>query len=372
MAQAIMDIQIDPAQSEPLVQQFQRQLRAGIQSRRLKPGVKLPSMRQFVSTYGMSLGVVKQAINTLTAQGYLRAEQGSGVYVAQRELEQQAIALVVPTINEATGEILTGIKEGLQLDAPRILLHDANFDFQNEARYIDQLDSAMVSGAIIYPPPVSDFLPVLKTLKQRGVPFVLVDTAFDGLEVDSVTTDSHAMGLEAMRYLLDRGHRRIGLIDLSADSANYQQMRSGISEALAGYGMRFDKLPRYVTDATDLDPVQPWANGERATLRLLGQYPDLTAIVGMNDYMSLGTLRGVQMSGRKVPDDVSVFAINDLHMFAAMTPALTALSQPEHEIGRCAAMRLLELLKGQQTQTAQKIKLKPRLYERDSVRPCQH
>ena len=372
MTSTLMDIQIDPAQSEPLVQQFQRQLRASIQSRRLKPGAKLPSMRQFVSMYDISLGVVKQAINTLTTEGYLRAEHGSGVFVAQRELEQQAIALVVPAINEAIGEILTGIKEGLQLDAPRILLRDANFDFRNEVCYIDQLDSAMVSGAIIYPPPVSDFLPVLKTLKQRGVPFVLVDTAFDEFEADSVTTDSYAMGLEAMLYLLDRGHRRIGLIDISADSDNYQQMRSGISEALAGYGLRFDELPRCVTDATDLNPVQPWANGERATLRLLGQYPDITAIVGMTDYMSLGALRGVQASGRKVPDDVSVFAINDLQMFAAMTPAITALSQPEREIGRCAAMRLLELLKGQQTQTTQKIKLKPHLYERDSVRPCQH
>lgn len=367
-----VDIQIDPAHSEPLVQQFQRQLRASIQSRQLKSGTKLPSMRQFVSQYGMSLGMVKQAINTLTAQGYLRAEQGSGVFVAQRNLEQQAIALVVPAINEAIGEILTGIKEGLQLDSPRILLHDANFDFRNEAQYIDQLDSVMVSGAIIYPPPVSDFVRVLKTLKQRGVPFVLVDTAFDELEVDSVTTDSHAMGMEAMLYLLDRGHRHIGLVDLSADSENFQQMRLGITEALAGYGIHFDQLPRYVTDATDLNPAQPWANGERATLRLLGQNPELTAVVGMNDHLALGALRGVQASGRKVPQDVSVFAIGDLQMFAAMTPALTALGQPNREMGCHAAKRLLELLDGPQSEATQKIKLQPCLFERDSVVPFRH
>lgn len=372
MSSMLEHIQIDPAQSEPLVQQFQRQLRVGIQSRRLKPGTKLPSMRQFVSQYGMSLGVVKQAINTLTAEGYLRAEQGSGVYVAQRDLEQQAIALVVPSINEAIGEILTGIKEGLQLDSPRILLHDANFDFRNEAQYIDQLDSAMVSGAIIYPPPVSDFLRVFMMLKQRGVPFVLVDTAFDELEVDSVTTDSHALGLEAMLYLLDRGHRRIGLVDLSADSANYQQMRAGITDALAGYDIHFDELPRYVTDATDLNPGQPWANGERATLRLLGQNPDLTAIVGMNDYLALGALRGVQASGRKVPENVSVLSISDLHLFAAMTPALTALGQPNREMGRQAALRLMQRLDRGDNHQVEKIKLKPCLFERDSVVPNRH
>merc|ERR1711879_290244 len=106
----------------------------------------------------------------------------------------------------------------------------------------------MVSGAIIYPPPVSDFLRVLQSLQQRGVPFVLVDTAFEALEADSVTTDSHAMGKEALLYLLDRGHRRIGLVDLTADSANYLSMREGIAEALREYGMHFDELPRYVTD----------------------------------------------------------------------------------------------------------------------------
>ncbi len=362
-----MDIQIDPAQHEPLVQQFQRQLKANIQSRRLRPGTKLPSMRQFVSQYGMSLGMVKQAINTLTAEGYLRAEQGSGVYVARRTLEQQAIALVVPAINEAIGEIITGIKDGLQIDSPRILLHDANFDFRNEVKYIDQLDSAMVSGAIIYPPPVSDFLRVLKLLKERGVPMVLVDTAFDELQVDSVTTDSHAMGREALLYLLDRGHQRIGLVDLTADSANYLQMRQGITEALAEYGLHFDQLPRYITDATDLNPQHPWANGERATLRLLGQHPELTAIVGMNEYLALGAQRAVQSTGRHVPDEVSVLSISDLHMFAAMTPALTALGQPNHDIGREAARRLLALLDGQASSEAQHCKLKPRLCERGSV-----
>ncbi|MAX26396.1 MAG: hypothetical protein CMJ19_18035 [Phycisphaeraceae bacterium] len=362
-----MDIQIDPAQHEPLVQQFQRQLKANIQSRRLRPGVKLPSMRQFVSEYGMSLGMVKQAINTLTAEGYLRAEQGSGVYVAQRSLEQQAVALVVPAINEAIGEILAGIKDGLQIDSPRILLHDANFDFRNEAKYLDQLDSAMVSGAIIYPPPVSDCLRVLKSLQQRGVPFVLVDTEFDELSVDSVTTDSHAMGRDAMLYLLDRGHRRIGLVDLTADSSNYQQMRQGISDALGEYGLHFDELPRYVTDATDLNPQLPWANGERATLRLLGQHPDLTALVGMNEYLALGAQRAVQSTGRQVPDDVSVISISDLHLFAAMTPGLTALGQPNHEIGREAARRLLALLDGHAISPVQRHKLKPRLCERGSV-----
>jgi LacI family transcriptional regulator len=213
---------------------------------------------------------------------------------------------------------------------------------------------------------------VLEALKRRGVPFVLVDTAFDALEADSVTTDSHAMGLEAMLYLLDRGHRRIGLVDLSADSATYQQMRSGITEALAGYGMHFDEVPRYVTDATDLNPTHPWANGERATLRLLGQNPDLTAIVGMNEHLALGALRGVSASGRKVPDNVSVISISDLHLFAAMTPALTALGQPNREMGRHAALRLLELLDGQQSQQAEKIKLKPCLFERDSVMPARH
>tara|TARA_B100000941_G_scaffold243573_1_gene187613 strand:+ start:33 stop:1022 length:990 start_codon:yes stop_codon:yes gene_type:complete len=329
-------------------------------------------MRQFVSEYGMSLGMVKQAINTLAAEGYLRAEQGSGVFVANRDLEQQAIALVVPAINEAIGEILTGIKEGLQIDSPRILLHDANFDFRNEAQYLDQLDSAMVSGAIIYPPPVSDFLRVLQSLQQRGVPFVLVDTAFEALEADSVTTDSHAMGKEALLYLLDRGHRRIGLVDLTADSANYLSMREGIAEALREYGMHFDELPRYVTDATDLNPAQPWANGERATLRLLGQNSDITAVVGMNDQLALGALRGAQASGRKVPDHVSVISISDLHLFAAMSPALTALGQPNREIGKQAAIRLLQLINGQQIDVTEKMKLGPRLVERDSVMPLRH
>ncbi|MFG0247788.1 MAG: substrate-binding domain-containing protein [Phycisphaeraceae bacterium JB051] len=362
-----MNIEIDHAHEEPLVKQFQRQLKANIQSRALEPGTKLPSMRKFVSEYGMSLGMVKQAINTLAAEGYLRTEQGSGVYVARRSLEQQAIALVVPAINEAIGEILSGIKEGLQIKSPRILLHDANFDFQNETQYLDQLDSAMISGAIIYPPPVSEFLDVLQSLKQRGVPFVLVDTAFDELECDSVTTDAYSMGRDAMLYLLDRGHRCIGLVELSADSANYQQMRQGISQALSEYDLNINQLPVHVTDATDLNPKVPWANGQRATLRLLGQNPQMTAIIGMNEQLALGALRAAIASGRQVPDELSVVSICDLSMFAALSPALTSFGHANHQIGFEAARLLLASIEQTGKTGFKTIKINPRVNERESV-----
>lgn len=366
-----LQLKLDASRPEPLVRQLQEQLCTSIRTRQLRPGTKLPSMRRLVSQYGLSLGTVKQAINTLTAQGYLRAERGGGVFVAERELEQQGIALVLPALGLASiGQIIAGVKAGLRAGSRRVIVQAASFDFKEEAECIEQLESAQVAGAIIYPSPMLDFVDVLRKLASRGVPHVLVDTAFDSLVVDSVTTDCRAMGLHAMQYLLDRGHRKIGVIELSANSSSFDELRAGMDEALAGYGLSYESLPRIVTDATDLNPSLPWANGERAGLRLLAENPDVTALIGVNEHLSLGALRAVRASGRRVPQDVSVLSISDLPAFIATDPAVTAIAQPHEEMGRVAADRLLQILRGEGPAEPQRVKLKPTLCERDSVIPC--
>ena len=53
----------------PLVRRIQDALRDRIRSGDLQPGEKLASMRRLAADFDCSLGIVKQAVNTLVAQG---------------------------------------------------------------------------------------------------------------------------------------------------------------------------------------------------------------------------------------------------------------------------------------------------------------
>jgi DNA-binding LacI/PurR family transcriptional regulator len=62
-----------------------------------------------------------------------------------------------------------------------------------------------------------------------------------------------------------------------------------------------------------------------------------------NDEIAMGIIRGLQDSGRRVPDDVSVIGFDDHPLSPLFTPALTTVAQDFVDLGR----RSFELLAAQ-------------------------
>ncbi|HEY4547890.1 MAG TPA: winged helix-turn-helix domain-containing protein, partial [Pedomonas sp.] len=58
-----------------------RAIRAKVASRALAPGDRLPSIRGFAQTMGVSPSTVVEAYDRLVAEGLIRARPGSGFYV---------------------------------------------------------------------------------------------------------------------------------------------------------------------------------------------------------------------------------------------------------------------------------------------------
>ncbi|WP_445399458.1 MocR-like pyridoxine biosynthesis transcription factor PdxR [Streptomyces sp. LE64] len=60
---------------------LQSALRAAARSGRLAPGTRLPSSRDLAADLGVSRGLVTEAYEQLTAEGYLRSDRGAGTWV---------------------------------------------------------------------------------------------------------------------------------------------------------------------------------------------------------------------------------------------------------------------------------------------------
>ncbi|AZQ33209.1 PLP-dependent aminotransferase family protein [Streptomyces cyaneochromogenes] len=60
---------------------LQAALRAAVRSGRLAPGTRLPSSRDLAADLGVSRGLVTEAYEQLTAEGYLRSGRGAGTWV---------------------------------------------------------------------------------------------------------------------------------------------------------------------------------------------------------------------------------------------------------------------------------------------------
>lgn len=60
----------------------------------------------------------------------------------------------------------------------------------------------------------------------------------------------------------------------------------------------------------------------------LAEDPDVTAVFAANDDMAIGFIRALAVTGRRVPEDVSVVGYDDVPVAAYVTPPLTTVRQP--------------------------------------------
>ena len=88
---------LDAHGREPLRHQLAAELRAAIRAGRLRAGVRLPASRALARQLGVSRGVVTDAYEQLTAEGFLTSRQGAGTTVAEDAARTPASAARPPS-----------------------------------------------------------------------------------------------------------------------------------------------------------------------------------------------------------------------------------------------------------------------------------
>jgi DNA-binding transcriptional MocR family regulator len=78
-----LSLALEPADPRPLYVQLADQLVEAIESERLKPGERLPAMRELASGLGCALVTVSQAYELLAARGRVISRVGKGTFVAE-------------------------------------------------------------------------------------------------------------------------------------------------------------------------------------------------------------------------------------------------------------------------------------------------
>ncbi|WVK80555.1 LacI family DNA-binding transcriptional regulator [Dactylosporangium sp. AC04546] len=169
-----------------------------------------------------------------------------------------------------------------------------------------------------------------------GVHVVVVDSdAGDRYPV--VDTDQADGARQAVRHLLDLGHRTVWHVAGPAESFAAERRAKAWREALEAA-------------ACPLPPIErgDWSaeSGYRAGLRLADR-PDCTAIFAANDQMALGVLRALHERGRIVPTDISVVGFDDIPDAASYLPPLTTVHQDFAEVGRRCVQALLRQIRNE-------------------------
>jgi DNA-binding LacI/PurR family transcriptional regulator len=211
----------------------------------------------------------------------------------------------------------------------------------------------------------------VNALRQRGIPFVLVDSELHG-DVPSVEIDD-GEGLENLvNHLLDLGHRRIALVAFETgtegDHRNWRgpvfRRMQGAIAALESRGLGPESEGIQVVEVACTR-----AGGARAFSELWAQEVRPTAIVAFSDIIALGVLDAAREAGVSVPGQLSVSGFDDTVAASWASPSLTTVRQPIETKGRLAAEYLVEAISSTESSRDHHQRLHTALLVRDSTGP---
>ena len=180
---------------------------------------------------------------------------------------------------------------------------------------------------------------LISSLESLGKPHVVIHPDFlDRFgQASFVRIDNYKGSKRATEYLLELGHRAIGLVSYPAERPGNER-HSGYRAALAEAGVVAD--PGWVYESMDL-PVQI---GYRGALQLVPNHPELTAIFAATDEIAIGVLTALWQLGLRIPQDISVVGFDDISLASVITPPLTTIHQPIDEIARVAVELMVQMI----------------------------
>jgi LacI family transcriptional regulator len=248
------------------------------------------------------------------------------------------IGLIVPELaNQYFALVAEGVERAASERDVLVVLCVPQATGKSDDFYAQLLRSQRLDGVVYLS--ATGTLPSLILELTRSGAVVLVDEQMPGFELPAVVSDNRRGAREIAQHVIEAGHRRISVIGGPAPLWSADQRLAGYREALAAAGQNPDEVPFFGGDYLQ-------GSGYELAAKALEVDPDErpTALICANDLMAFGALEYCREHGISVPSDLSIVGFDDIPTASLVTPRLTTVRQPAHDLGAAAAGLLFGLI----------------------------
>lgn len=202
-----------------------------------------------------------------------------------------------------------------------------------------------------------DFIP----FSELSIPLIVLDSYFEEIDCDSVLINNIQGAYIATKYLIERGHKKIGYLRSNNIIVNFEERADGYFKAL-----RNADIPTNHPYTFSLTPTLEGAY--RDFKEYLVANPELpTAFFADNDIIAAASIRALKEHGLKIPENISIVGFDDTPVCEVLDPPLTTMYVPKHTLGALAVERLISIMNNSSGDKI-KIEIATKLIERSSVR----
>lgn len=278
-----------------------------------------------------------------------------------RSQTTKTIAVIVGSIrNTYSTALVYAVEKEAQKKGYNVLICTTHEDIEKELKHLKDLNSRKVDGVILMSAyrAGANMDKKYKEFYISKLPIVFVDRNIPGINRDVIQSENFDASYKATKYLMDMGHRKIGIIATS-NFSTVQERIKGYKAAFANAGIEYDEsLIASVDELSD-------KMSRKVCHEFLEEHPDITALYILNNSLCSGVLLDLKERQMKIPQDISLLVWDDEEYNELLD--ITTIEQPITEIGKQATRRLFELIgEPEETTDFECKKLDPELIIRKS------
>jgi LacI family kdg operon repressor len=153
------------------------------------------------------------------------------------------------------------------------------------------------------------------------------------ISVPAVIVNNREATKHAVKHLIENGHKKIAIATELLTISTRLERRKGYIEALCEHN-----LP--VLDEYMISTEIPSMSAQLKKLFSVNEPP--TALVAGNDLVFLEVLKFAKANDIKIGEQVGLIVFDNIPFADLVSPSVTTISQPSHEMGQKAADLLLK------------------------------
>lgn len=333
----------------PLASSVAERISDLIRTGEFEAGSGLPSERDLSRRFSVSRGVLRVALKELAASGVIESRANCRPVVSNRPSKSAAAVKQIyiwlwPNMADfAVASIIKGIQRARLDDDVRLVFghavsNDWDSIYDTEHRFLTRLiESPDPCGAIIWLLGHNRSFDIVEQLGRKGIPAVFIDRLPPpGLDADFVGTCNELAAEQAVRHLIELGHKRVALMTNMEACSSVREREAGYRRALLDAGIGIDKSLIFTNSHDGPQGVHSVVD------RALAMPQRPTALFCINDHMALQAVDAVRQRGLSVPEDLSIVGFDGILRWVPQGGGLTTVLQDFQRIGQIAADLVIE------------------------------
>ena len=341
----------------PLYMQLKNVIVEKIMTGEFIPGEFVLTENELCKEYGISRYPVRQAMEELVSEGYLKRTRGKGTVVNSglpvHNSGQRSMLLGFVAGHSGAGlcgQIFSGFEKQARKRGYLTVAACSDCLADEEIGCIERLVESGVRSISLYPCDESKIAEKLDWLHRRRVYLGLIDRNPGLADVDYVGSDNRGGAYSAVRHIAMQGFRSVAFVSHMSDVSSVNERFDGYMKAVEDFGMS-------AVTRIDIkeDPARyPHCMHRFFVEKLKEELSELKqrlplGIFAVNDAIALQCVRIFQEEGLEVGRDIGIVGFDNTLEAEFSNVPLTTVEQNGLLIGQNAANLAIDKIEGKTT-----------------------